>query len=82
MGESYLVLDQELDTLNWSGSSLGDGSGNTTHYKPVSKDGPHRDPTDKSRNHRQRHVKHRRLCVRNRRDKHTQEIDNEALLKR
>lgn len=30
---TYLVLDKKLDTLDGSGSSLGDGSGNTTHYR-------------------------------------------------
>lgn len=30
-GGTNLVLDEELDTLNGGGSSLGDGSGNTTH---------------------------------------------------
>lgn len=30
---TYLVLDQELDTLDGSSSGLGDGSGNTTHYR-------------------------------------------------
>jgi hypothetical protein len=29
---AYLVLDEELDTLNGGGSGLGDSSGNTTHY--------------------------------------------------
>jgi hypothetical protein len=29
--KTYLVLDQELDTLNGSSSSLGDGGRNTTH---------------------------------------------------
>lgn len=28
---TYLILDQELDTLNGSSGSLGDGGGNTTH---------------------------------------------------
>lgn len=28
----YLVLDEKLDTLDGSGSGLGDGGGNTTHY--------------------------------------------------
>jgi hypothetical protein len=27
----YLVLDEELDTLDGSGGSLRDGGGNTTH---------------------------------------------------
>ncbi len=30
---AYLVLDQELDTLNWSGGSLGDSGGDTTHQE-------------------------------------------------
>jgi hypothetical protein len=30
---TYLVLDEELDTLNGSGGGLRDGGGNTTHYK-------------------------------------------------
>lgn len=30
-GGTNLVLDEELDTLNGGSSSLGDGSGNTTH---------------------------------------------------
>jgi len=29
--KTYLVLDKELDTLDRSGSGLGDGSRNTTH---------------------------------------------------
>lgn len=29
--KTYLVLDQELDTLDGSGSGLGDGGGDTTH---------------------------------------------------
>jgi len=33
---AYLVLDEELHTLNRSGSSLRDGGGNTTHYYPLS----------------------------------------------
>jgi hypothetical protein len=28
---AYLVLDEELDTLNGSGSGLRDGGGDTTH---------------------------------------------------
>lgn len=28
-----LVLDEQLNTLNGGGSGLGDGSGNTTHYR-------------------------------------------------
>ena len=31
--KTYLVLDKKLDTLNWSGSSLRDGSGNTAHQE-------------------------------------------------
>lgn len=31
-----LVLDEELDTLDGGGGSLGDGGGNTTHYRRVS----------------------------------------------
>jgi hypothetical protein len=31
ISKTYLVLDQELDTLNGSSSGLGDGGGNTTH---------------------------------------------------
>lgn len=30
---TYLVLDEELDTLNGSGSSLRDGGRNTTHQE-------------------------------------------------
>lgn len=29
---AYLVLDEKLDTLDGSSSSLGDSGGNTTHY--------------------------------------------------
>ncbi len=29
--KTYLILDQELDTLDGSSSGLGDGSRNTTH---------------------------------------------------
>jgi hypothetical protein len=29
---AYLVLDEELDTLDGGSSSLGDSGGNTTHY--------------------------------------------------
>ena len=29
---TYLVLDQELDTLNGGSGGLRDGSGDTTHY--------------------------------------------------
>jgi hypothetical protein len=29
---AYLVLDEELDTLDGGSGSLGDGGGNTTHY--------------------------------------------------
>jgi hypothetical protein len=29
--DAYLVLDEELDTLDGSGSGLGDGGGDTTH---------------------------------------------------
>lgn len=29
---TYLVLDEELDTLNGGSSGLRDGGGNTTHY--------------------------------------------------
>ena len=32
---TYLVLDQKLDTLNWSSGSLRDGSGNTTHCRAL-----------------------------------------------
>ena len=32
-----LVLDQELDSLNWSGSSLGDSSSNTSKHEVLSK---------------------------------------------
>ena len=28
---AYLVLDKKLDALNWSGGSLGDGGGDTSH---------------------------------------------------
>lgn len=31
IAKTYLVLDEELDTLDRSGGSLRDGSGNTTH---------------------------------------------------
>lgn len=31
-----LVLDEELDTLDGSGSSLRDGGGDTTHYSSTS----------------------------------------------
>jgi len=34
--ETYLILDQELDTLNGSGCGLGDGSGDTTHCDKAS----------------------------------------------
>ena len=30
---SYLVLDEELDTLNGRSGGLGDSSGNTTHQE-------------------------------------------------
>jgi hypothetical protein len=30
---TYLVLDEELDTLNGSGGGLGDGGRNTTHWR-------------------------------------------------
>jgi hypothetical protein len=30
---AYLVLDEELDTLDGSGSGLRDGGGDTTHYR-------------------------------------------------
>lgn len=33
---TYLVLDQELDTLNRSSGSLGDGGGDTTHWEQLS----------------------------------------------
>lgn len=33
---AYLVLDEELDTLDGGSSSLGDSSGNTTHCYDVS----------------------------------------------
>ena len=36
MEYTNLVLDEELDTLDGSGSSLGDGSGDTTHCCPMS----------------------------------------------
>jgi hypothetical protein len=29
--KTYLILDQELDTLDWSSCGLGDGGGDTTH---------------------------------------------------
>lgn len=32
-GASYLVLDEELDTLDGGGSGLRDGGGDTTHYR-------------------------------------------------
>jgi hypothetical protein len=31
--ETYLVLDEELDTLDGSGGGLRDGGGDTTHYR-------------------------------------------------
>ena len=33
--KTNLVLDEELDTLNGSGGSLGDGGGDTTHCCPM-----------------------------------------------
>ena len=33
---AYLVLDEELDTLDGGGSGLRDGGGDTTHCKGVS----------------------------------------------
>ena len=36
MAETYLVLDKKLDTLNWSGSGLGDSGGDTSHCDVVS----------------------------------------------
>jgi hypothetical protein len=30
-GNTYLILNQKLDTFDRSGSGLGDGSGDTTH---------------------------------------------------
>lgn len=33
---TYLVLDQELDTLDRSSGSLGDGGGDTTHWEQLS----------------------------------------------
>lgn len=30
---TYLVLDEELDTLNGSGGGLGDGGRDTTHWR-------------------------------------------------
>lgn len=33
--KTNLVLDEELDTLDGSGSSLGDGGGDTTHCCPT-----------------------------------------------
>ena len=35
MGLTNLVLDEELDTLDGGGGSLGDGSGDTTHCCPM-----------------------------------------------
>ena len=35
MGLTNLVLDEELDTLDGGGGSLGDGSGDTTHCYPM-----------------------------------------------
>jgi hypothetical protein len=31
VGRTYLVLDEELNTLDGSGGGLRDGGGNTTH---------------------------------------------------
>ena len=31
MVKTYLILNEELDTLNGGGSGLGDGSGDTSH---------------------------------------------------
>ena len=33
---TYLVLDEQLDTLDGSGGGLGDGGRDTTHYKSSS----------------------------------------------
>lgn len=32
-GNTYLVLDEELDTLDGSGGGLGDGGRDTTHWR-------------------------------------------------
>lgn len=42
---TYLVLDQELDTLDGSSSGLGDSGGNTTHCDQVSHHAPSREWT-------------------------------------
>jgi hypothetical protein len=36
INKTYLVLDEELDTLDGSGSGLRDSGGDTTHYWLVS----------------------------------------------
>ena len=42
--QTYLVLDEELDTLNRSGSSLRDGGGDTTHCYSMSAKTSHCQP--------------------------------------